>query len=367
MLEFTHDYRLVLVSLAVALMAGFTGLSLTRGASDLAVPHRKLVVAMSAVALGGGIWSMHFVAMLGLQLPILFYYDTLITLISALVAILIAGIALLILHFGERTGTKITSAGIIIGIGIPIMHYIGMSGMELCRAVYTPLGVILALIASIFLSVAAVWIAYSKRGAGNIVLGTMGFGFAVFAVHFLAMAGTGFIATDQASHAGTLMSNETLAIGVTISAFVISGAFLLTGVTFAPALDGRHKAAALLDTPAKRVKDVVSSNVPYEKDGRTHFVRSDAIAAVQAEGHYTVLYVGPDKFFCPWSISDATKRLSPDQFIQSHRSYLVNASHISGFERTKDTGIVFFDQTPSLGKVPVSRSRLPFIRDALGL
>ena len=99
MLNFSHDYRMVIASLAVALMAGFTGLSLTRGASKLPVGQRKLVVSMAAVALGGGIWSMHFVAMLGLQLPILFYYDALVTLILALLAILITGVALLLLTF----------------------------------------------------------------------------------------------------------------------------------------------------------------------------------------------------------------------------------------------------------------------------
>lgn len=103
MLEYTHDWCLVVASLAIALMAGFTDLSLTRGASRLDVPRRKAVVSMAAVALGSGIWSMHFVTMLGLQLPILYFYDALITLISALVAILLTGLALLILHFGPRS------------------------------------------------------------------------------------------------------------------------------------------------------------------------------------------------------------------------------------------------------------------------
>jgi NO-binding membrane sensor protein with MHYT domain len=78
-IEYTHDFRFVLASLAVVMMAGFTGLSLTRGASPLDTVRRKLVVTMSAVALGGGIWSMHFVAMLGLRLPVEFYYDGLVT------------------------------------------------------------------------------------------------------------------------------------------------------------------------------------------------------------------------------------------------------------------------------------------------
>ena len=135
MLAFSHNPWLVAASVAVALMAGFTGLSLLRGASALSHGQRKLVVVMASVALGGGIWSMHFVAMLGLQLPVPFYYDALITLMSALVAILMVGLALLILHFIPRSAATLTLSGAIVGAGIGVMHFIGMLGMEICQPV----------------------------------------------------------------------------------------------------------------------------------------------------------------------------------------------------------------------------------------
>ena len=90
-LDYSHNLWLVIASFAIALMAGFTGLSMARGLSHVPLAQRKMRVAMSAVVLGGGIWSMHFVAMLGLQLPIPFYYDPLVTLISALIGILVSG------------------------------------------------------------------------------------------------------------------------------------------------------------------------------------------------------------------------------------------------------------------------------------
>ena len=117
-MDVAHNPWLVAASLAVALMAGFTGLSLTKNASELSVERRKANVVLSAIALGGGIWSMHFVAMLGMELPIDYYYDPLITLISALTAILLVGLALLLLHFKQRTNITITCAGGIVGVGI---------------------------------------------------------------------------------------------------------------------------------------------------------------------------------------------------------------------------------------------------------
>lgn len=380
MLETSQNLWLMFASLGIALMASFTGLCLTQGASGLSLTKRKATVAMAAVALGGGIWSMHFVAMLGLQLPILFYYDTLITLASAFIAILIVGLALLVLHFRERTRLNITLAGVIVGLGIPAMHYVGMSGMQLCRAVYTPMGLAVAIAASVVLSVGAIWIAYGRRTHRNIILGTICFGGAVVLVHFVAMFGTRFFPTESDAVAGVIISNESLAIMVLLISFLICSAFLLSGVTFLPAsLIGRggtveppaqpaQPAAPQVEpTTDKAASGQVAAQVPYEKDGRTLFADRATIAAVRAEGHYTVLYVGNKKLFCPWSISEAEARLPPPYFVRAHRSYLINPALVSSFERHKDNGICFFETTESLGKVTVSRSRLPFVREALGL
>ncbi|SNS48377.1 MHYT domain-containing protein [Antarctobacter heliothermus] len=374
MLEFSHHPALVVASLAVALMAGFSGLAITRGASALPLARRKAVVAISAVALGGGIWSMHFVAMLGLQLPILFYYDGLVTLVSALIAILMVGLALLILHFRDRTPASLTLAGAIVGAGIVAMHYVGMSGMELCRPVYSVGGVVVALIAALALSIAAIWVAYGERTRGHILLGTLFFGVSVVAVHFIAMAGTGFVGLGGGSGAGPILSNEVLAMGVTLSSFAICGAFLLSGVTFFPV----RVAAAPQEMPVTVAAEIEEPDpvpdvpggrvsVPYEKEGRTQFLDAGAIAAVRAEGHYTLLYSGPDKLFCPWSISEAARRLEPAGLIRTHRSFLVNPAFVTEFRRTKDTGLCFFEAVASLPKVPVSRSRLSDVRQVLGV
>ncbi|NNK79343.1 MAG: carbon monoxide dehydrogenase [Litoreibacter sp.] len=396
---------LVCASFAVALMAGFTGLSLTQGASELDIPTRKRVVSMSAIALGGGIWSMHFVAMLGLQMPIDFYYDALTTMISALVSILITGLALLLVHFGPRTPNRILGAGFTVGIGIPIMHYLGMSGMELAEPVYSVAGVLIALIASIGLSITAFWIAYGERDARHILLGTLGFAVAVFAVHFIAMAGTSFVQVPDASDHGPWLSNEALAFAVTISAFVISGGFLLSSVTFGPAQapqpqpetvgvgasSAPEPAAAVAAAPkppaepdptptpaegsvtdettaarpARPTPDAV--RLPYEKDGRTHFIGFEDVAAIRAEGHYTILYSREQKLFCPWSITETESRLPSEFFVRTHRSYLVNRLHVSSFERRKDNGVCYFDAIEVLPKVPVSRTRLSEVREFLGL
>lgn len=387
-LDYSHNPTLVFASLLVALMAGFTGLSLTKGLSERNMVHRKFLIALASIALGGGIWSMHFVAMLGLQLPIMFYYDAAITLASALVAILVVGVALLILHFRQRTRGTLVLAGMIVGLGVLAMHYIGMSGLELCQALYTPSGIALAIVASCALNVAAFSIAYGKRTNRNIIVGTLFFGFAVFAVHFVAIGGTDFVAIDVLSEVGPLISKEVMAIGVVLSSFVLCAAFLLTGITFsttpqpvtAPQTEPVANPQAGLEVSAKPVPEndgqttpdqytnapAAKKQIPYEQGGRTYFVDADSVAAIRAEGHYTHLYTATDRLFCVWSITEAEKRLTPGPFIRTHRSYLINPTFITGFERSKDNGVCHF-KIASLSKAPVSRSRLRVVRDALGV
>jgi NO-binding membrane sensor protein with MHYT domain len=64
-------------------------------------------------------------------------------------------------------------------------------------------------------------VAYTNRNDKNIVIGTIGFGGAVFSVHFFAMWGTNFVAVDQITEFGPTISNEIMAIGVILTSFVI--------------------------------------------------------------------------------------------------------------------------------------------------
>lgn len=361
-LNVTHSSFLVAMSCVVALVAGFTGLSLTRDLAEKPMFQKKASIALAAIALGGGIWAMHFVAMLGLKMPILFYYDAAITLVSALSAILLVGAALILLHFAERKPPVIAAAGGIVGVGILVMHYIGMAGLELCRAVYTPSGVMLSSIVAVGLCVLAFGIAYGRRTNRNIVLGTVCFAIAVFAVHFLAMAGTNFVAEPNTSDFGPSMSNETLALGVIFFSFVIFGACLWVSVTYL--VSNGDETPAPDNAKGDVSSPVAELQIPCEQDGGKVFIRLEDVSFVRADGHYTQVYTKTERIFCAWPITEASKRLLPFGFLQTHRSYLVNPKRVSRFERTKDKGRCFFE-TADLPPAPVSRSKLKAIQDAL--
>lgn len=384
MLEMSHNHWLIAASLVVAMMAGFTGLSVMQGASNLRVEQRKRILIMAAIAMGTGIWSMHFIAMLGMKLTTPFFYDALTTLASALVAILVVGVALLLLHFMPRSRKTKIIAGLIVGLGILAMHYIGMFGIRLVHAEYSILGIIIAIITSIILSISMIFISYNERENKNIIGGTILFGIAVFTVHFVAMMGTHFTKIQNLVVPDTWLSNEVLAIGVAIASFIISGSFLLMSVSLLPTNLDLDQEDDQHDQPNSQ-SDIEITNVitkpavgadlgkhepfriPYEKSNHTYSIDAKDVAAVRAEGHYTILYSTDEKHFCPWTISEMIKRLTAIGFIQTHRSYLVNPIHVTRFERKKDNGICLFDNFHSLEKVPVSRSKLTEVREKLAL
>ncbi len=365
-IEFGHNTVLVTMSFLVALVAGFTGLSLTKNLTPKSVMQRKISISLSALALGGGIWAMHFVAMLGLQMPILFYYDSAITLASALIAVLMVALALILLHFPRRTPQMIVLAGSIVGVGILAMHYVGMAGLQLCRAVYTPLGVTLTSLAAIGLCILAFYLAYSKRNNRHIFLGTLCFGAAVFAAHFLAMAGTNFVAIPQISEFGPSISNETLALVVIALSFVIFGAFLWVGSTYLEPLAGLSQAHIPEEAaPPKEETADLHVWIPCERDGAKITISSKDVAFVRADGHYTQVYTDDARYFCAWPITEAEKRLEGSGMVKLHRSYLGNPTKVQRFERSKDKGKLIFS-SDLVPHAPVSRSHLKNVQTVLG-
>ena len=262
-------------------------------------------------------------------------------------------------------------AGVCVAFGILAMHYIGMSGIEEVAPVYSASGLFVAVCAALALCIASFWISYGARTSRNILFGALVFGTAVFAVHFVAMAGTHFMPLENAQSSGLWLSNEVLAFAVTLSSFLISGAFLLVGVTFAgqsPAGEDETEEATQethSDKPATEVRTNIK--LPFERDGRTHFVPQEELTAVRAEGRYTFLYHPSGRLFCPLSISEIEKKITGSQFLKCHRSYLVNRDKVVSFERKKDNGVVYFDGDANIEKAPVSRSYLKAIRATLGL
>ncbi|CAD7048070.1 MULTISPECIES: MHYT domain-containing protein [Pseudorhizobium] len=377
MLAPNYDLVLVFASIAVSIMASFTGLTLTRGINALPDVRRKFMIVMASMALGGGIWSMHFVAMLAMSLPVPISYDAISTLGSALIAILMCGIAILIMHYVGRTWIHTAVAGTILGNGIVVMHYVGMSGIRGCLPTFELPGVVLAVLGATAMGIVALRISYVRRSTGHIFLGAIIFGLSVVLVHFVAVGWTGFRVGEGSGDVAPLIDNGILALLVMLSAFVICGTFLLTATNFvlvgtSEASPSVSASAPVTNTPKPQPETNEAQlpehgRLPYERDKRIYFVEPSKVAAIRAEGHYSIIYTSDEKLFCPLSISVIEKRLDPQQFLRTHRSYLVNIEQVAAFERAKDNGRCLFEGVASLKSAPVSRAFVPRVRSALSI
>ena len=362
-LTYSHNQNLVILSLILAVVSGFTGFTLTQNLSAKTLLQRKISVSMAAVALGGGIWSMHFVAMLGLNLPVMVFYDAAITLASALIAILIVAVALMILHFFVRTSSTIVLAGCIVGAGILLMHYIGMAGLQLCKPIYTAQGLVMSSGVAFFSCIVAFWVAYKERNNRNIFFATLCFGVAVVSVHFLAILNTSFVEVSASSEFGPLISNETLAVIVVLSSFIILCLFLWVSATFLSPHVLKPKQIDDEKVLGEGTK-VVPQHIPCERDGLKVFITLRDVLAIRADGHYSQVYTEKEKYFCVWPITEVNRRLESFGFIKVHRSYIVNTARVDRFERLKDKGYCVFG-TPLAPRVPVSRSKLKAAQAAI--
>lgn len=375
MIAVAHNMVLVMASIAVSLVAAFTGLAITNNIASLPEARRKKLVVMSAFIIGGGIWSMHFVAMLAHEISVPVYYDSLQTLGSALIAILVAGAALLLLHFSSRTPTVLIVSGMVLGFGIIVMHYVGMLAIRGVIPHFSVGSVLMAVLVAAVACVAAVRVAYGYRSKQNIVLGSAVFGFAVAAVHYAAMLGTTFQPDDGFEPVPVAMANHTLAFSVTMASFVICGAFLLATTSFLmqPPAAEKPRQESLLEDQTVAVDSVPATQpgtddvneearpiqqIPFEKNKKIGLLDIQEVAAARADGHYTHLYTKTGVLFCPWSITEAESKLADEGFHRTHRSYLVNINAVDHFEKRKDTGVCLFNEYPNLSSVPVSRNRV---------
>lgn len=361
----SHSPFLVAASILVAILASFTGLRIASGLRALQPSARKKEIAKAAIALGGGIWAMHFIAMLSMRMSQELTYAALPTLGSVLVAILITGVGLLILHFGDRTPRKIGLAGVLMGLGIVSMHYLGMSAIGGKTVTYETAGFFISSGIAIGSSVCALWLAYQRRALSHIAIGSVLLGITISAMHYTAMAYTNFIDSPVAAAIGNpILSSGNLALLVAVVAFLICGFFLLTAIPMAPA-DERSDAA----TPDSFFADeaAASPRLPYQYNNAMHFVDVEDIAAIQADGHYTRLYNGEEELFCPWPISRVEETLKGrNSFLKTHRSYLVNIRHVKGFQRDGDKAFCLIGNLRG-DSIPVSRSRIGKVRQALQL
>ena len=385
----TYEAWLVLLSIVMAIQGAYVGLSLAVQIVDATGIRRRLLLAGATASLAVAIWTMHFVGMLAVRLPFQVDYLVMPTLLSFLVCAIVVGAAVYATSSGPLTLLRLTLSSCLMGGGIFTMHYIGMSALDASTyMIHNPVYVASSMAIAIAASGLALWLATGRGGRPPLILSAFVFGLAVSGMHYTAMAGVTLFPFATSSSGAPVLSSDLLAIVVAIVAFCISGMFLLlllpdSSRTASPlrgdaiAVTATEVPAAPSTVPAGGEGDApefgrgtyaplggagapprrFARHLPIERDGGTHFVAVDDVVAVHANAHYTFIFDGNDKLFCPLAIGDVESRLDNSRFVRVHRSHIVNIGRVVGYKRSGDNELVeMAGAHPYL--VPVSRSRI---------
>src|SRR5712672_2046573 len=230
----TYDPYLVALSILVAAFASYTALDLGGRVAAAQGLARRVWLAAAAITMGGGIWSMHFVAMLAFIMPTPMSYDIGLTTLSLVVAIFVTGGGFYIISRYSGSPLRLVLSGIFMGLGIAAMHYIGMAAMgEHVELSYDRIFVALSLIIAIGASTAALWLAFRTTDIGQKLIAAVVMGLAISGMHYTAMGGTTFAAHGPVPEAYGYASLDqiNLALAVAGTTFVILASALIASLS----------------------------------------------------------------------------------------------------------------------------------------
>jgi NO-binding membrane sensor protein with MHYT domain len=394
-----HDPYLVALSVVIAILGGYTGFGLAARIRGTPGVSRRLLLAGAAAFLAVGIWTMHFVGVLAAPIPADSVYLVLPTIVSFLICALVVGVSLFFLSIGEPSQQRVVSSAVLLGAGIVSMHYVGIHGLAGSFAIEHDTPMILLSIAIAIVAAYGGLRAFLARQEGiRLIVSSIAFGVAVSGMHYTAMHGMHFVRLSAASHGhggGLAASPQMLSVVVAVLCFVIAAGFLLSLVpdprrqtmAAAPAtvdlVDDNAAQAPLRESrpvaaPIARVmsaplgglgqppRPAPAPRLPVEGADGIHFVDTADVRSVRADAHYTRVHDGTRERMCLWSISEAEAQLDPGLFLRVHRSHIVAITHVSLVRKEGDGAVIELDG-PSPHRVPVSRAKIAEVKARLGL
>ncbi|MGH7579467.1 MAG: MHYT domain-containing protein [Gemmatimonadales bacterium] len=238
---------LVILSIVIASVASYTALELAARITAARGAERAAWLAGGSVAMGVGIWSMHFVGMLAFHLPMPIRYGLSLVVLSVVVAIGASALALFVASRPSLGPLALIGGALWMGPAIAGMHYIGMASLSVDAELRYSVGLVLASVTiAVLASLAGLWLAHRFRGdesrrtrlrrSASALL----FGAAIAGMHYTGMAAANFSLPGRTGNpSGGLLATSHLAIGVALGTLLILGVGL-----FGATLDRRLRARA---------------------------------------------------------------------------------------------------------------------------
>jgi NO-binding membrane sensor protein with MHYT domain len=226
--NFSYGLLNPVLGYVVSCLGAFLGLRCVTRARACQGLDKAGWLSLAAVSVGAtGIWAMHFIAMLGFTVPgQQITYNAALTIVSMLIAIAVVGVGLFIVGFGNGGWKPLLTGGVIIGIGVASMHYLGMSAMIMPDTMsYNPLLFVLSVLIAIVAGTAALWAGTTVRGIGATIAASLIMGVAVSGMHYTGMAAMHVFPGKMSAMGGGASGQSFLVpllLGITLVTFILA-------------------------------------------------------------------------------------------------------------------------------------------------
>jgi NO-binding membrane sensor protein with MHYT domain len=189
--HFAYDWVTPILAYVMSAVGSLLGLLLMAKARIRRGRARNRLLIYAAVAIGGtGIWLMHFVGMLGFDVPASnVRYDLWLTAASLAIAVLIVGAGLFLAGHGRLGFWRLVGAGTLVGFGISAMHYTGMAGVRVSGVIdYEQRPFVISVVLAMAIASAALWFSVALKGPRATVVAALVMGLAISSMHYTGMA-----------------------------------------------------------------------------------------------------------------------------------------------------------------------------------
>jgi diguanylate cyclase (GGDEF)-like protein/PAS domain S-box-containing protein len=285
------DPVLVGLSVAAAIFSSYAALLASQQVrASQSREIRNLWIAVGGLCLGAGIWAMHFVGMLAFSLPCATSYDAKLTLLSTLPGILAGIFAVQLVSRSDLSVRELLVGGALIGAGIGAMHYSGMAAMRLEGLIrYDARLFVLSILVAVALATLALWIKLraeswpAERMAWATPVSALVMGLAVSGMHYTAMAATYFVRDETNSVAAAGLTQSFLV------AIVLGAISLIVVATIIATYLGSHTLSSFRHTNRLMVAFLagwalvawVSADYYYLHRARTYYEQEIDVARQQ--------------------------------------------------------------------------------------
>jgi diguanylate cyclase (GGDEF)-like protein len=298
----TYNSWLVALSIAVAVLVSSVAFRLAARVAESERRARRYWLLGGAVAMGIGIWSMHFIGMLAFSLPIDLRYDVPKTLASLAVAIVSSGLAIEVSSGPRLGGGRLLLGGLVMGCGIAGMHYLGMAAIDIVPGIRYQISLIVASTAvAVVGSCGALWLLFRPfHGRAAVMLGRFGgaalMGLAIGAMHYIGMAASVFGAGSYC-RGGISLNSDWLAVTTALVAASVLTLALLTDIYTAEiALRARAHAHSLQEVNAQLHHQSMHDALTGLPNRQLFFERLRSALSDVDGSHFAVMMIDLDRF-----------------------------------------------------------------------